>query len=117
MGRNKRTFLIIPMILFVALVIAGSTAALQPDISAGLTNPTQLAIPPGLQLALDEALTELAKEAPEQAQVIELRFFVGLTHEEVAEILGVSVITVKRYWRYARVWLQRRMEGCEDSLS
>ena len=48
---------------------------------------------------------------PEKAEVVQLRFFAGLSHEEVAEILGVSTITVKRHWRYARVWLLRRMEG------
>ena len=62
-------------------------------------------------IALDEALAKLADEAPEKAEVVRLRFFAGLSHGEVAEILGVSVITVKRHWRYARVWLHRQMEG------
>jgi len=65
-------------------------------------------------LALDEALARLADEAPEKAEVVQLRFFAGLSHEEVAEILGVSTITVKRHWRYARVWLLRQMEGSGD---
>jgi RNA polymerase sigma factor (TIGR02999 family) len=65
-------------------------------------------------LALDEALSKLADEAPEKAEVVQLRFFAGLGHEEVAEILGVSTITVKRHWRYARVWLLRQMEGSGD---
>ena len=65
-------------------------------------------------LALDEALARLADEAPEKAEVVQLRFFAGLSHEEVAEILGVSTITVKRHWRYARVWLLRQMESGGD---
>lgn len=62
-------------------------------------------------IALDEALHELAAESPEKAEIVRLRFFAGLSHEEVAEILGVSAITVKRHWRYARAWLLRQMEG------
>jgi RNA polymerase sigma factor (TIGR02999 family) len=61
-------------------------------------------------LQLDEALAKLAEHAPEKAEVVQLRFFAGLSHEEISEILGVSVITAKRHWRYARVWLLREME-------
>jgi len=61
-------------------------------------------------LALDEALSRLADEDPQKAEVVQLRFFTGLGHEEIAEILGVSTITVKRHWRYARVWLHRQIE-------
>lgn len=56
-------------------------------------------------LALDEALSRLAELEPRQSQVVELRFFSGLTEEEVAEVLGVSVRTVKRDWKVARAWL------------
>lgn len=56
MGRNKKAFSTIPMILLVALVVAGCTAALQSDLTAGLPSPVQAAMPPGLQMALDEAL-------------------------------------------------------------
>jgi RNA polymerase sigma factor (TIGR02999 family) len=66
-------------------------------------------------LALDDALAKLASESPEKAEIVRLRFFAGLSHEEVAELLGVSVVTVKRHWRYARVWLLRQMEGHPDS--
>ena len=65
-------------------------------------------------LALDEALGKLAAESPEKAEIVQLRFFAGLSHEEVAAILGVSIITVKRHWRYARVWLLRQMKGGQD---
>lgn len=60
-------------------------------------------------LALDTALTELATFDPRQARVVEMRFFAGLTHEEIADVLGVSVTTVKRDWQTARRWLFRRM--------
>ena len=62
-------------------------------------------------LALDEALDAFAKESPEKAEVVQLRYFAGLGHEEIAELMGVSTITVKRHWRYARAWLLRRIEG------
>ena len=58
-------------------------------------------------LALDEALTRLASERGRLAETVELRFFGGLTHEEVAEARGVSVRTAKRDWDLARAWLHR----------
>jgi RNA polymerase sigma factor (TIGR02999 family) len=54
---------------------------------------------------LDEALTELARVSARQAQVVEARFFGGLTASEIAESLGVSEVTVMRDWRVARAWL------------
>ena len=64
----------------------------------------------GLDLvALNDALTELAKKDARKSQVIELRFFGGLSVEETAEVLGVSVETVHRDWRLARAWLRREM--------
>lgn len=56
-------------------------------------------------LALDEALTKLAAEAPDKAQLVKLRFFSGLTLEEAAEAMGISVRTAKRYWVYAKARL------------
>ena len=56
-------------------------------------------------LAVEEALQQLAKLQPRAGQVVELRFFAGLTEEEIAEVLGVSAITVKRDWKFARAWL------------
>jgi RNA polymerase sigma-70 factor, ECF subfamily len=60
---------------------------------------------------LDEALTALAAEYPRRAQVIELRFFGGLSVEETAAVLGISEDTVLRDWRAARIWLHRAMGG------
>lgn len=62
-------------------------------------------------LALDEALESLAAIAPRQAQVVELRHFGGLTRDEVAAALGISVPTVARHWSAARAWLYRHLEG------
>ena len=56
-------------------------------------------------LALDEALSRLSEWQPRQCQVVELRFFAGMSEEESAEALGVSPRTVKRDWRAARDWL------------
>jgi RNA polymerase sigma factor (TIGR02999 family) len=61
-------------------------------------------------LALDEALTKLAVAEPELAQLVELRYFAGLTVEQAAQSLGVSPRTAKRNWAYARAWLRREMD-------
>jgi RNA polymerase sigma factor (TIGR02999 family) len=71
---------------------------------------------PGLEpddriLAVDEALTELAKEGPLEAEVVKLRFFAGLEHAEIAAILKLSERTVHRYWSFAKVWLYERLRG------
>ncbi|MFN2502421.1 MAG: sigma-70 family RNA polymerase sigma factor [Pyrinomonadaceae bacterium] len=59
--------------------------------------------------ALDEALTKLESIDPQQARVVELRFFGGLTIKETATALGISVDTVKREWSTAKAWLYREM--------
>jgi len=58
---------------------------------------------------LDNALQNLARLDPQQSQIVELRFFSGLSIEDTSEILGVSPATVKRDWATARLWLQREM--------
>ncbi len=60
-------------------------------------------------LALNDALEKLKQQDPEKSQVVLLRFFAGLTHEQVAAALGVSEVTSRRHWRYARAWLRREM--------
>jgi RNA polymerase sigma factor (TIGR02999 family) len=54
---------------------------------------------------VDEALTELAKLAPEKARVVELRYFAGLSIQETADVLDIAPATVKRHWTFARAWL------------
>ncbi|HKE27414.1 MAG TPA: ECF-type sigma factor [Bryobacteraceae bacterium] len=61
-------------------------------------------------LAVDEALTRLAALDERRAQVVELRFFGGLSHTEIAAALDVSVKTVKREWSFAKLWLAREMK-------
>ena len=58
-------------------------------------------------LEVDQALKDLEKRYPEEARVVELRFFGGLELEEVATVMGRSVPTIKRRWRLARAWLER----------
>jgi RNA polymerase sigma factor (TIGR02999 family) len=61
-------------------------------------------------LAIDQALTLLAATAPRASRVVELRFFGGLVETETAEVLGISVASVKRDWLFARAWLLDRLE-------
>ena len=62
-------------------------------------------------LALDEALQRLQAIDPEQARLVELRFFGGLTIEEAAEAMNISAATVKRHWTIARAWLARELSA------
>ena len=62
-------------------------------------------------IILDEALKRLEKLNARQAKVIEYRFFGGLTQEEIAEVLDVSIPTVRRDWRLARAWLSRELNN------
>jgi RNA polymerase sigma factor (TIGR02999 family) len=64
-------------------------------------------------IALDAALTQLAKLDPEQGRLVELRYFAGLTIEETAEVLGISPATVKRKWTVSRAWLRREIHRSE----
>jgi RNA polymerase sigma factor (TIGR02999 family) len=61
-------------------------------------------------LALNEALEELTIMDSQQAQIVELKFFGGLSIEETAEVLGISHATVERDWKMARAWLRRQLE-------
>lgn len=64
-------------------------------------------------LEMDRALARLEKLDSRQCRIVELRFFVGLSEEEIAETLGVSVRTVKRDWRVAKAWLHAELSGGE----
>src|SRR5262245_29493956 len=69
--------------------------------------------PPDL-LDLDDALTRLAAEEPAKAQLVQLRFFAGLSTPEAAAALGISVASAERWWEYARTWLYSELEGGEE---
>ena len=66
-------------------------------------------------LALDEALDRLAGEEPTVALVVKLRYFAGLTIEQAASALGVSVRTANRHWAYARAWLYEQLSPPEET--
>ncbi len=72
------------------------------DVDAELKQSSDL-------LSLHEALEALAKVDPKRSQIVDLRFFGGLTIDETAEVMGVSAPTVERSWRAARAWLQTEM--------
>jgi RNA polymerase sigma factor (TIGR02999 family) len=71
----------------------------------------ELAAPPLNEdlLALDEALSRLTEKDPVKAELVKLRHFAGLTIEEAAKALGVSMTTANRYWAYARAWLHQQI--------
>ncbi|HEX2271677.1 MAG TPA: sigma-70 family RNA polymerase sigma factor [Pyrinomonadaceae bacterium] len=68
-------------------------------------------------MALDEALNNLAALDPQQTQIVELRFFGGLTIEEVSEVLDISPATTKREWDSAKLWLRRQLNIGGNSAS
>ena len=76
--------------------------ALDEAVSAAASRPAQL-------IALDDALKDLEKFDPRKCQIIELRFFGGMSLEETAEVTGISSATVSREQRMAEAWLQRQM--------
>jgi RNA polymerase sigma factor (sigma-70 family) len=65
-------------------------------------------------LRIDDALEKLAREDRPSAELVQLRFFVGLRLEEAAEVLGISERTAKRYWQYARAWLYDELSDKPD---
>jgi len=65
-------------------------------------------------LALDEALTRLEQRDPVRAELVTLRFFVGMTVPEAAAVLGLSVATAERYWAFARTWLYAELNDPID---
>jgi RNA polymerase sigma factor (TIGR02999 family) len=64
-------------------------------------------------VALDEALTRLAQNHPDKAELVKLRYFAGFTVAEAARILGISTTTADRHWTYARAWLFRELSPAE----
>src|SRR5215470_17610546 len=82
----------------------------EPVSISGVPSPAREADPVDV-LALHTALSSLAEIDQRQAEIVELRFFAGLTVEEIAEILDISPATVKREWSTAKLWLRRQMKG------
>ena len=76
-----------------------------------ITTVEKLAKEPEVDLlALNEALDELARMDPQQSQIVEMKFFGGLSIEEIGEVLGIGHATVERDWKMARAWLRRQLE-------
>jgi RNA polymerase sigma factor (TIGR02999 family) len=67
--------------------------------------------PPSVMLALDDALQRLAKVDPRASRIVELRYFVGLNNDEVANIIGISEKTVVRDWKTAKAWLRAELRS------
>ncbi len=65
-------------------------------------------------VALDDSLQELEKLDPRQSKIVELRFFGGLTTDEVSEVMGISTATIEREWRAARAWLHTQLSDLKD---
>jgi RNA polymerase sigma factor (TIGR02999 family) len=82
-------------------------ADLNVDFDSGLILPQKSH---GMLMALDEALKELESVDEQQCRIVELKYFGGLTNEEVAELLGISVSTTKRDWNVAKAWLSRQIK-------
>lgn len=96
--------------------VRGRQAAKRGGTDIRLPLQEAMAVLPGQDLdfvALDEALTKLAALDPQQSQVVELRFFSGLSVEETARVLDVSERTVKRDWNVAKAWLRRELSRGE----
>jgi RNA polymerase sigma factor (TIGR02999 family) len=71
-------------------------------------------VSPDQLLAVDDALTKLAREDPVAARLVELRYFAGLTVEEAGKALAMSTATAYRHWKYARAWLPGELLGTEE---
>jgi len=80
-----------------------SRVKLEEDMLASPENDDQL-------LALNDALEKLERKHPIQAQVVKLRYFAGMSNEEIAELIGVSLSTVKNYWVFSKAWLYREIK-------
>jgi len=82
-------------------------------------DPETLVVPqiPDELLALDEALSQLATTDPQAAELVNLRYFAGLTVKQAAEVLGISSRSADFLWAFARAWLLRKIEGEEPGTS
>ena len=84
---------------------AGAERADAPDVELPVPAPDEQL------LAVNEAVEKLAAVDPRKARLVDLKYFVGMTFEEAAEVLGIAVPTAKQWWAYARAWLRVEMEA------
>jgi RNA polymerase sigma factor (TIGR02999 family) len=91
--------------------VAGKRGGVQQRVNLSSVSEELEAAPKSEDLLMfDEALSRLEQADPRAAKVVELRFFGGLREQEVADILGVSLVTVKRDWKAARAWLVGQLQ-------
>ena len=83
--------------------------ALEATVDAAVQSTSPLDL-----LELDDVLSRLEAESPQHAQLVKLRFFVGLTMSEIAHVQGISLATVERQWVYARTWLYAALQDGEE---
>ena len=82
------------------------------DLKAAANSSAMLeSPPPDEMLAVHEAIDELAREKPEAAELVKLRYFVGLTMPEAAEAMDLPLRTAERYWAFARAWLREAIRA------
>ena len=117
--QNRAHFFAIAAQMMRRILVDNARRDLRPKHGAGLRglelDEAAAVASPGMDgvdaLALDDALTRLEALDPDQARVVELRFFGGLTIEEAAEVMRVSPGTIKREWAVAKGWLYRELGG------
>lgn len=115
---NSRTHFFATAAAIMRNILVDHARARQADKRGGGMEPVSLEVAmeqaagkPADLIALDEALLALAKRDERKARILELRYFGGLSVEETAEVLGVSVATIGREARFATAWLRREMLG------
>jgi RNA polymerase sigma factor (TIGR02999 family) len=114
---SKAHFLAIASTAMRRVLLEHARARLAEKRGGGLERVTLFEVPsalderPAALVALDEALERFALIDPENARIVELRWFGGLASEETAAVLGVSTRTVERGWRAARAWLRDQLAG------
>ncbi|MFZ4575099.1 MAG: ECF-type sigma factor [Phycisphaerales bacterium] len=81
------------------------------NVDAADVSEASIEPPAEEMLALDAALTALEAEDPRKAQVVMLKYFSGLSHEQIAAALGCSLPTIERDWKFAKAWLKERMDA------
>jgi len=102
--------------ILVNYAVRRRTAKRGSGIRVTLEDTVALAGQPELDvLALDQALNKLAHLDPRQCRIVEMRFFAGMTEEEIAKVVGISAITVKREWRTAKLMLHDEICGAASN--
>ena len=114
---NRRHFFKAAALAMQQILIDNARRKLRPKHGGNLTGDElhesriAVVVPSDELLAVHDALALLAREEPEAAEVVRLRYFVGLTLPEIADALGLAPRTVDRHWAFARAWLRRSIRS------